>query len=102
MPKVELSPTLSLGNVLTIITLILSLAGTWVVLSSDVAKNSARLDALQMQVQEAKDAAKEQANSQIEAVELMTQMRTDIRYLRQAVERLTANQSRLYAPESFQ
>ncbi len=74
----------SLGNILTALTLVVTLAVTWGIVTN-------RVDAQEMRLQELTERVRAvDADAQRERVrltELLTELRTDVRYLRAIVER---------------
>lgn len=77
-------PDVSLGNIITIIALVFSMGVAWSAVNS-------RVDAQEQKLQELADRfdkeTVETAKERIRLTELLTEMRTDIRYLRATVER---------------
>ena len=75
----------SLGNILTIATLIVGLSAGWTQLKADqdnIQRDQSRLE----QAMQARLQALEQ--ERVANVQLLAEMRTDIRYMRQTLERL--------------
>lgn len=93
MPKVEFTPQFSVGNVITIVALVCSLAGGYATIRAITSVNSARLDVLERQldmaVKDARTASERADRNQLELVRTLSAMQADVRYLRQTVESLT-------------
>ena len=84
--NVNFKPDFSFGNLITIGMLVVSIAGGWALLSTTVKANTARIERIEAQ-QEAQRTTSSQV--QLEVVKALTELQTDVRYLRQAVDAFT-------------
>lgn len=86
MPKIELTDTISTGNLLTIVAMIAAGVSAYAVTSTTVEVQQERIVQLENRVE-----ALESADRRMEIViaETLTELRADVRFLRQTVEQLT-------------
>lgn len=89
MPKIELTDTLSTGNLLTIVALIAAGASAYAVTQTTVNVLQDRIVHLEGRVDELENAASER---DVFIAETLTALRADVRYLRMSVEQLTGRQ----------
>jgi hypothetical protein len=97
----RVNPELTLGNLLTVAAMILGLTGSWFVMRLNVDQNTARIQALEVSVRAELDAVRLEVRAvsdrgqsdreaalaqQIELTRVLTEMQTDIRYLREALD----------------
>lgn len=94
MSKVTWVPEISLGHVITVAVTLVSLATAWQSLSSRVEAHTteivsikSRLDKHDKDLAETKDVA---AQDRLEQTKILTELRTDLRYLRQMIEKYGA------------
>lgn len=95
MPRVQFNPEINYGHILTLLALMVSLAGGWFVLTNTVAQNTLRLDTVETNVAElSTQVAEDRAvaiSRQIELARTLTQMQADLTYLRDALDRQEAS-----------
>ena len=98
MPKLEFDPKFSLGNIITIIVLGVSLVGGWFTLvgtsstnARDIASVSQRVTVLEGSLAEL---IREMSNEKVDQTRILTQLQTDMSYTRAAVEELRQAQVR--------
>lgn len=95
MPRVQFNPEINYGHILTLLALMVSLAGGWFVLTNTVAQNTLRLDTVETNVAElSTQVAEDRAvaiSQQIELARTLTQMQADLTYLRDALDRQEAS-----------
>ena len=89
MPNIKFNTEVSITGLITILTLIVSLAGGWALLSTNVKSNADRIAALELRTSKAAD---DDRTAQLELVKTLTELQTDVRYLRQAVDTFTKQQ----------
>lgn len=92
MPKIEFDPKLSIGNVVTIAMLALSLAGGWFTLvgtmsanAKDIQNVTERVSAIEANITE----MVRQLNAEkVDQTRILTQLQTDMSYTREAVDEI--------------
>lgn len=93
MSSVKFSPEISLGGVVTILTLLVSIAAGWTVLSATVEANANRIVALERRADAVETAVSNQREQalqvQIDLARTLTELQSDMRYLRRSVDHLT-------------
>lgn len=92
MPKLEFDPKFSLGNIVTVGLLIISLVGGWFNLTNGVGTNAKEIDAVKTRVSHIEsslaDLIRGLGSDKIEQTRILTQLQTDMSYTRAAVEEL--------------
>jgi DNA anti-recombination protein RmuC len=92
MPQVKFNADLSLGNIITILTLIIGFSAGWQSLNSDVQASKSAVTSLAQRVATVESKMEASSNaSNDEKVKLaaaLTQLQTDVQYLRVAVDEL--------------
>lgn len=91
MPTINWKPDLSLGNVLTILTTVITLVTAWTALQARVEAQDLRAATLEKRMakieeEDRKQNAEAQAD-RVKVTEILSELRTDIRYLRLTFER---------------
>ena len=96
MPEIKWRPEISFGQVITLATMLIGAAIAWqtIVLrveanAKDIASLSVRVDKQEVVVQRALAEAQADRLSQ---TEILTELRTDIRYLRSAIDTLAKSE----------
>lgn len=92
MPKLEFDPKFSIGNVVTVALLMISLIGGWFNLTNGVGTNAKEIDAVKTRVSHIESSLAEMirglGNDKVEQTRILTQLQTDMSYTRAAVEDL--------------
>lgn len=92
MPQVRFNTDLSLGNVITIITLIVGLTAGWQVMAADVKSNKDAIALLDRRLSSTETdvdmALQRLADDRLQVTTLLTELQTDVRYLRSSVDEL--------------
>lgn len=92
MPKLEFDPKFSIGNVVTVALLIISLVGGWFTLTSNVSTNAREIVTVTSRVSELEKSVaalvRDLQNDKLDQTRLLTQLQTDMSYTRAAVEEL--------------
>lgn len=91
MPQLRFRSELSLGNLITILILIVTLAGGWSAMASDTAALKKRMDTVEVKVETIRN------NSSDEKAKIaasLAALQTDVGYLRKAMDELRAAQGR--------
>lgn len=89
MPNIKFNTEVSITGLITILILIVSLTGGWALLSTNVKSNADRIAVLELRTSKAAD---DDRTAQLELVKTLTELQTDVRYLRQAVDTFTKQQ----------
>lgn len=92
MPKLEFDPKFSIGNVVTVGLLVLSLVGGWFTLTGNVSTNAKEIASVSQRVSVLESSLAELirglGNDKVEQTRILTQLQTDMSYTRAAVEDL--------------
>lgn len=92
MPTIKFNPEISVTSLITILTLVVSVVGGWTLLSASVNASAARIDTLERKFEEAATTALAQREAavaaQLDLTRTLTELQTDVRYLREAVDAL--------------
>ena len=92
MPKLEFDPKFSIGNVVTVALLIISLVGGWFTLTGNVTTNAREITNVSNRVTTLETnlnaLIKEINGERLTQTRLLTQLQTDMSYTRAAVEDL--------------
>lgn len=95
-------PDISLGNILTIITLIVGVALGYQQIASAIAHQGELIDKLEVKVNtqltDTQNLNRMRGDDRLEVTRILVEMQTDMRYLRTQVEALTRAQQRAAAP----
>lgn len=90
MPRIDWKFDVSLGNMISVATIIVSITAGWVALQSQSEAQADRLTKLETRVSGAENraelSAREAQTERVRLTEILSELRTDIRYLRRAVE----------------
>jgi pyruvate dehydrogenase complex dehydrogenase (E1) component len=88
----EIAPTVSLGNWLTIATLLVGMAMGWQAMASTSQHQAKQLQAVEMRVAQMETRMEtrvsQDAQKQVELIQALTELRADLKYLREAVDQL--------------
>ena len=91
MPQLRLD--ISLGNILTILTMVIAAALGWQQLASALELHATRIDKLEMRIgvvsAETQALAKTRSDDKLEVTSVLVELRTDIRYMRAQLDALT-------------
>lgn len=92
MPKLEFDPKFSIGNVVTVALLIISLVGGWFTLTGNVTTNAREIVNVSTRVSELEKSVaalvRDLQNDKLDQTRILTQLQTDMSYTRAAVEDL--------------
>lgn len=92
MPHLEFDPKFSIGNVITVGMLIVSLVIGWGTLTSSVSSNAQEIKQVSTRVSVLETGLatliRELANEKVDQARILTQLQTDMSYTRVAVEKL--------------
>lgn len=91
MPDIKWSSQLSLGNILTIVTMLLALATGWQAMKSEVLAQVGRLDRAEARIaaveQTQRQAAADLADQRLQLAQTLADIRADLRVIRADLER---------------
>ena len=92
MPKLEFDPKFSIGNVVTVGLLIISLVGGWFTLTGNVNTNAKEITSVSIRVTNLEtsvaDLVRQLSSEKVDQTRILTQLQTDMSYTRAAVEEL--------------
>lgn len=92
MPKLEFDPKFSIGNVVTVGLLIISLVGGWFTLTGNVTTNAREIVNVSSRVTELEKSVaalvRDLQSDKLDQTRILTQLQTDMSYTRAAVEDL--------------
>lgn len=92
MPKLEFDPKFSIGNVVTVALLIISLVGGWFTLTGNVTTNAREIVNVSSRVSELEKSVaalvRDLQNDKLDQTRILTQLQTDMSYTRAAVDDL--------------
>lgn len=92
MPKLEFDPKFSIGNVVTVALLIISLVGGWFTLTGNVTTNAREIVNVSSRVSELEKSVaalvRDLQSDKLDQTRILTQLQTDMSYTRAAVEDL--------------
>ncbi len=98
MPMINWKLDLSLGNVITVITMLVAIITTWTALQARVEAQDLQTKLLETRIFKVEEDTKHQLadtqDDRLRVTETLTEMRTDIRYLRSMLEQLAHSQQR--------
>jgi hypothetical protein len=94
MPKLDFDPKFSIGNVVTVALLLVSLVGGWFNLTNGVGTNAKEILSVSQRVtvleSSLSDLIRQLGQDKVDQTRILTQLQTDMSYTRAAVEELRA------------
>lgn len=96
MPRVRFSPDFTVGNIITLLVLAVSVIGGWFTLHNSVSANTLAIENNSQAIREVRGDVRtletSALTSQVELTRILTELQADVRYLRQTIDALGARQ----------